>query len=59
MICMAPLRLLGANVLWMIDQDTIELFDEMCCRILSVGFTLLLIYLPVCYLLNHASSPKR
>jgi hypothetical protein len=56
---MAPPRLLGANVLWMIDQDTIELFDEMYCRILSVGFTLLPIYLPVCYLLNHASSPKR
>jgi hypothetical protein len=48
MICMAPLRVMGTDVLWMIDQDTIELVDEMYCRVLSVRFTLLPIYLPVC-----------
>ena len=45
---MAPLRVMGTDVLWMIDQDTIELFDEMYYRILSVRFTLVPIYLPVC-----------
>lgn len=48
MICIAPLRLMGTDVPCMIDQDTIELVDEMYCRILSVGRTLLPIYLPVC-----------
>jgi hypothetical protein len=48
MICMAPLRVMGTDVLWMIDQDTIELFDEMYYRILSVRFTLVPIYLSVC-----------
>ncbi len=47
MICIAPLRFMRTDIIWMIDQETIDMVDETYCRILSVGCTLLPIYLPV------------